>query len=76
MTKQALIGARTYEFRNNRNGKTETHEVGHVMTTDMHSKFPYMVYNVAKNGSAFARVETCGVSVHEDEEAQHNILTE
>ncbi len=30
-----------------------------------------MVYNVAKNGSAFARVETCGVYVHEDEEAQH-----
>ena len=106
MTKQALIGARTYEFRNNKNGKTQTHEVGHVMTTsynneffsvrswfkfdgknvwdvlheqgfrmttDMHSKFPYMVYNVAKNGAAFARVETCGVYVHEDEEAQHKV---
>ena len=106
MTKQALIGARTYEFRNHQNGKTESHEVGHTMTstynneffsvrswfkfdgknvwdvlheqgfrmtTDLHSKFPYMVYNVAKNGAAFARVETCGVYVHEDEEAQHKV---
>ncbi len=30
MTKQALVGARTYEFVNHKNGTTEAHEVGHT----------------------------------------------
>lgn len=106
MTKQALVGARTYEFRDHTTGITETHEVGHTVTqtyddeffsakswfkfdgkniwdvihdrgirisTDFHSKFPYCIYNIAQNGAPLARVETCGVHVHEDEAAEHKI---
>ena len=32
MTKQALVGARTYEFVDHVRGVTESHEVGHTMT--------------------------------------------
>lgn len=106
MTKQALIGACTYEFHNHVNGAVESHAVGHTMTqtyndeffsakswfkfdgkniwdvihergvrisTGLFSKFPNTVYDVARNGAPFAKVETCGVYVHEDEAAQHKI---
>ncbi len=106
MTKQALVGARTYEFVNHMTGSSRTHEIGHTTTqtyddgiftakswfkfdgknvwdvihdggvrisTNHLSKFPYCVYDVAKNGAAFARVESCGVYVHEDDEAQHAV---
>ena len=49
------------------------HGRGLRMTTDLHSRFPKLVYEVAMNGEAFARVETCSVYVHEEEEAKHGI---
>lgn len=106
MTKQALVGARTFEFNNHTTGAVEEHQVGHTttqsyndeffsvsswfkldgrniweilherglrMTTDMRSKFPRLVYNVSKDGGAFAVIETSSKYVHEDEEAQHKI---
>lgn len=106
MLKNALVGARTYEFKDHRTGYSEQHEIGHVMTssyndeffsvrssfkfdgakiwdylhnrglrlsTNMHSKFPYLIYDVTKDGSAFARIESCSVYVHEDDEAQHKL---
>ena len=106
MTKQALVGARTFEFNDHTTGKVTEHEVGHTTTqtynneffsvkssfkfdgenvwdtlhgrgfrmrTNMHSKFPYLIYEIAKNGAPFARVETSSIYVHEDEEAEHKI---
>ena len=106
MTKQALVGARTFEFINHANGHSEEHEVGHTMTqsyndeffsvsswfkfdgkniwdflherglrmtTNMRSKFPNLIYEVSRNGEAFARIETCGKYVHEDEAAEHKV---
>ena len=106
MTKQALVGARTYEFSNHVTATVRTHEVGHTVTqayndeffsakswfkfdgkniwdvvhergirisTNLHSKFPNCIYDIAQNGAAFARVETCGIYVHEDEAEQHTV---
>ena len=106
MLKQAIVGARPYEFVNHLTGKTEQHEIGHITTqtynnetfsakswfkfdgknvwdllhergvrlsTSVISKFPHLVYNAAKNGSAFAVIETSSQYVHEDEEAQHKL---
>ena len=106
MTKQALVGARTFEFSDHTTGSVVSHEVGHTMSqtyndeffsakswfkfdgkniwdvvhdrgirlsTNLHSKFPYVIYDVAKNGEPFARVETSGVYVHEDDAAQHGV---
>ncbi len=107
MTKQALVGARTYEFHNHVTGSVAQHQIGHtvtqsfndemfsrkswfkfdgqniwdllhekglLLTTDLHSKLPYLVYNVSKNGAPFAVIETSSVYVHEDEEAQHKLV--
>ncbi|MCR5809571.1 MAG: DUF3592 domain-containing protein [Clostridiales bacterium] len=49
------------------------HGMGVRLRTDMRSKFPYMSYNAAKDGAAFARIESTSVYVHEDEEAEHRI---
>ena len=49
------------------------HGQGLRINTDMHSKFPYLLYNVARNGRAFARIETSGVHVHEDDAARHKV---
>lgn len=106
MTKQALIGARTFEFSNHISGIVEEHEVGHTVTqtyneelfsakswfkfdgkniwdvlhdrgirlsTNLHSKFPNCIYDVALNGVPLATIETCGVHVQEDDAAQHKI---
>ena len=106
MTKQAMIGARTFEFDNHVSGTVEEHEVGHTtsqayndeffsakswfkfdgknvwdvlhekgirLATDIRSKFPRLTYNVALNGATFALIETTGVNVHEEDEAQHGI---
>ena len=106
MLKQALVGARPYEFHNHVTGKVEQHEIGHIVTqtyndevfsakswfkfdgknvwdflhdkgirisTNLHSKFPYFIYDVSQNGSALARIETSSIYVHEDEESQHNV---
>lgn len=107
MTKQALVGARTYEFHNHVTGSVAQHQVGHTvtqsfndelfsrkswfkfdgqniwdllhekgirLTTDLHSKLPYLVYNVSKNGAPFAIIETSSMYVHEDEEAEHKLV--
>ena len=50
------------------------HQQGIRISTDMHSKFPYLIYEVTKDGAAFARIETSSIYVHEDEEAQHKIV--
>ena len=104
MTKQALVGARTYEFVNHQKGDTASHEIGHTISqtfndeffsakswfkfdgknvwdvihdlgvrisTNLRSKFPNVIYDIAKNGEPFARVETCSVYVHEEDEAEH-----
>ncbi len=106
MTKQALVGARTFEFRDHTTGAVQIHEVGHTVTqtyndgfftakswfkfdgknvwdavhdrgvrisTNLLSKFPHMVYDIAQNGAPLARVETSGIYVHEDEAAQHAV---
>ena len=106
MTKQAVIGARTFEFTDHTTGAVREHEVGHTMTqsyndeffsvsswfkfdgrnvwdllherglrmtTNLRSKFPNLIYEVSRNGAAFARIETSGKYVHEDEAAQHKV---
>ena len=106
MTRQALVGARTFEFSNHVNGGVTEHEVGHTTTqtydnngwtakswfkfdgknvwdelhdrgirlqTDMRSKFPNFIYEVSRDGQAFAILETSGKYVHEDEAAEHKL---
>ena len=106
MTKQALVGARIFEFSNHVSGGVAEHEVGHTMTqtyndngwsakswfkfdgknvwdvihdrgirlqTNMRSKFPNFIYEVSKDGQAFAILETSGKYVHEDEAAEHKL---
>ncbi len=106
MTKQALVGARPFEFVNHKNGITESHDVGHMVTqtyneevfsarsyfkfdgenvwdvihnrgirisTNLRSKFPNVIYEAAKDGAPFARIESTGMYVHEDDAAQHKI---
>ncbi|MBO4411190.1 MAG: DUF3592 domain-containing protein [Lachnospiraceae bacterium] len=107
MLKNALVGARTFEFHNHVTGGVQEHQVGHTMTntmndeffsvnswfkfdgeniwellhsrglrmeTDLHSKFPYVFYNVTRNGAAFARIENSSLYVHEEDEAQHKLV--
>ena len=106
MTKQALIGARTYDFENHFTGSVTAHEIGHTvmqtyndeffsakswfkidgknvwdlihergvrLSTDLHSRFPYLIYNVAKDGLPFARIESSSVYVHEEDDAEHKV---
>ena len=106
MLKQAVIGARVFQFTDHTTGAVTEHEVGHTMTqsyndeffsvsswfkydgkniwdflhdkglrmtTNLRSKFPNLIYEVSKNGSAFARIETSGKYVHEDEAAEHKL---
>ena len=106
MTKQALVGARVFEFVNHATGAVTEHEVGHTttqsyndeffsvsswfkfdgrkiwdvlhekglrMSTNLRSKFPNLVYEVSKNGAAYALIETSGQYVHEDEAAEHKL---
>jgi hypothetical protein len=106
MTKQALVGARIFEFADRTTGKVEEHEVGHTttqsyndeffsakswfkfdgrnvwdvlherglrMTADISSKFPNLTYEVSRDGKAFAKIETSGRFVHEDEAAEHKV---
>lgn len=49
------------------------HGQGIRLCTNMHSRFPYFIYDVTKDGKALARIESCSVYVHEDDEAQHKI---
>ena len=107
MLKNALVGARQFEFTDHTKGKTAEHEVGHTTTqtynneffsvdswfkvdgrniwdilhdrglrmmTDLHSRFPYLIYQVTKDGKPFARIETTSIYVHEDDEAKHKIV--
>ena len=106
MVKQAVIGARIFEFVNHTTGAVTEHEVGHTttqsyndeffsakswfkfdgenvwdvlharglrMTTNLRSSFPNLIYEVSKDGKAFALIETSGKYVHEDEAAEHKI---
>lgn len=106
MTKQNLVGPRTYQFVDHVSGSSRDHEVGHVLTqtvnesllsarssfkfdgrnvwdeihgrgirleTDVLSKFPHFVYNAARDGKAFARIETSGKYVHEEDAAAHAV---
>ncbi len=106
MLKNALVGARGFEFSDHTTGKVSEHEAGHTVTqtynneffsarswfkldgeniwdllharglrmaTSVLSKFPNVVYDVARNGEAFARIESCSMYVHEDDEAKHKI---
>ncbi len=49
------------------------HERGLRMTTDLHSKLPYIAYDISMNGRAFARIETSSIYVHEEDAARHSI---
>ncbi len=104
MTKQALVGARVFQFTDHTTGAVSDHEVGHTTTetfnneffsvsswfkfdgkniwemlherglrmiTNLFSKFPNLIYEVSKNGQPFARIETSGQYVHEDDAEQH-----
>ena len=106
MTKQALVGARAFEFNNHLSGAITEHEVGHTVTqtyndngwsasswfkfdgknvwdllhekgirlqTNMRSKFPNFIYEISKDGQAFAILETSGKYVHEDEAVEHKL---
>ena len=106
MTKQALVGAREYEFSNRVTGRTETHNVGHTVNqsyndelfsarswfkidgkniwdeihdrgvrlhTNLLGKFPHVIYDAARNGVPFARIESTGMYVHEDDAEQHKL---
>ena len=106
MLKNALVGARTFQFTDNTTGMVKEHDVGHTATqswgnelfsakswfkfdgeniwdlihgrgvrliTDIRSKFPNMIYNAAKDGAAFARIESTGQYVHEDDAAEHKL---
>ena len=106
MTKNALVGTRSFEFKDHTTGAVTQHEVGHTMTqsynneffstkswfkidgrniwdvlherglrmtTDIRSKFPNLGYDISKNGAPFARIETSGMYVHEDDAAQHKL---
>ena len=106
MVKQAVIGARVFEFTDHTTGVVTQHEVGHTVTqsyndeffsmkswfkfdgknvwdllhekglrmnTNLRSKFPNLIYEVSKDGKAFARIETSGKYVHEDEAAEHKV---
>ena len=43
------------------------------MVTNLVSKFPNLIYEVSKNSEPYARIETSGQYVHEDEAAEHAI---
>ena len=106
MTKQNLVGPRTYTFIDHVNDISHEHEVGHILTqtvndslfsarssfkfdgkdvwdeihergvrleTDVLSKFPHFVYNAARDGKAFARIETSSKCVHEEDAAEHKL---
>lgn len=113
MTKNAMVGPRTFTFVDHLTHKTKEHAVGHTVTsrvessatlsnsffntrswfkfdgkniwdylhengifieTSVFSEFPRFVYDVTLNGQYFARIETCGQYVHEeDAEAHHHI---
>ena len=106
MTKQAVVGARIFTFRNHVTSSVKEHKVGHTTTqtyndesfsassyfkfddkniwdvihergvrisTSLFGKFPNLVYEVTKDGRAFAILETSGKYVHEDEAAEHKI---
>ena len=106
MVKNALVGAREFEFRNCVTGESSAHEVGHTvtqsysdeffsvsswfkldgenvwdvlhgrglrMTTNLHSRFPRVIYEVTRQGEPFARIETSSMYVHEEDEAMHRL---
>ena len=50
------------------------HGRGVRLATDLRSKFPYVAYDAARNGRAFARIETSSSYVHEEDEAQHKLV--
>lgn len=49
------------------------HSCGIRIKTNLHSKFPNLIYDVSKDGKPFARIETSGKYVHEDEASEHKI---
>ncbi len=49
------------------------HDRGVRINTNLFSKFPNLIYEVSRNGSPFAWIETSSMYVHEEEEAQHKI---
>ena len=106
MTKNALMGARTFQFTDHASGAVSEHEVGHPVTeklndeffsasswfkydgkniwnvlherglritTNILSSFPNLIYEVSRNGAPYARIETSGMYVHEDEEKEHKV---
>lgn len=49
------------------------HERGLHINTSLLSRFPNLVYQVSKDGTAFAQIESTGMYVHEDDAQQHTI---
>ncbi|WP_028505301.1 DUF3592 domain-containing protein [Ruminococcus sp. FC2018] len=49
------------------------HGQGIRLSTNMHSRFPYFIYDVTKDGKALARIESCSVYIHEDDEVKHKV---
>ena len=43
------------------------------MTTNLHSQFPRLIYEVIRDGAPFAIIETCSKYVHEEDEARHRL---
>ena len=51
----------------------ELHERGLRMSTNVFGNIPNLTYKIARNGKAFAWIETSSMYVHEEDEAQHKI---
>ncbi len=49
------------------------HSRGLRMNTDLFGRFPNLVYEITRDGTASARIETCSVYVHEEDEAEHSL---
>lgn len=49
------------------------HGRGLRMTTNLHSQFPRLIYEVIRDGTPFAIIETCSKYVHEEDEARHRL---
>lgn len=67
----SLLSARSSFKFDGRDVWDVIHERGIRLETDALSKFPHFLYNAARDGKAFARIETSGKYVHEEDAAAH-----
>lgn len=66
-----LFSAKSYFKFDGENIWDVIHGRGVRIATDIHSRIPYLIYNITRDGAPFARVESTGLHVHEEDAAQH-----